>query len=289
MAADVGGGAASCERFGRVAYSAPHMTTSKETQVGEAHAEPRVRTAVVTGASAGIGAEIARALGALGWRVAIGARRLDRLDEVACRVESAGGRALAHELDVTDAASIDAFFDAVEDRFGFADVIVNNAGLSRPGALHELDVEDIRAEVDTNLLGPMLVCRRALPAMIESGEGDLVFIGSLNAVMERHLQSGYTATKTGIEGLARALRLDLCATRIRTTVLRPGPTLSEFGASWDPQLLGRLLEAWRDGGLLPHDQFLPAERIADAVVHVVTAPPDTQWDLVQINPTPPVR
>ena len=83
------------------------------------------RTAIVTGASSGLGVAIARGLGALGWRVAVGARRLERLQETAQEIEEAGGRAFAHRLDVADPESVDGFFDAVEAEFGLVDVVVN--------------------------------------------------------------------------------------------------------------------------------------------------------------------
>ncbi|MEO6025593.1 MAG: SDR family NAD(P)-dependent oxidoreductase, partial [Candidatus Binatia bacterium] len=129
------------------------------------------RTAVVTGASAGIGAAIARALGALGWTVALGARRTELLKEVAGGVESAGGRSFVHALDVSDAAAIDAFFTATEAAVGPVDVVVSNAGVGVPGLLHELSAADLERELRTNLLGPMWITRRALPAMLARQRG----------------------------------------------------------------------------------------------------------------------
>src|SRR5689334_5541608 len=136
------------------------------------------RIAVVTGASTGIGRAIAVGLGALGWPVAIGARRTDKLDETATLVEAAGGTVLACSLDVTDAGSVDAFVATVEDRLGPVAVLVNNAGIAVPGRFWELTPEQMDEEVRTNLLGPFLCTRRVLPAMIERHAGDVVFISS---------------------------------------------------------------------------------------------------------------
>lgn len=245
------------------------------------------RLAVVTGASSGIGAAIARALGALGWSVAAGARRVDRLEQLVPEIQRAGGRAFVHALDVTAPGSVNAFFDAVESSVGAPDVIVNNAGIGIPGLLHELRVEELQRELATNLLGPMLVVRRALPAMIARQGGDLVFITSLNTVAPRPLQVGYSASKAGLEAMAQTLQMELDGTGIRSTIIRPGPTLTDFGSGWKPEMVTRVLESWSERGIMRHHQTLPPESVAAAVVHVVTAPAGTRLDVVQINPEAP--
>lgn len=247
------------------------------------------RTALVTGASSGIGAAVARALGALGWAVALGARREDRLAEVASQVEEAGGRGFAHFLDVTRPESIDAFFEAAEKRHGPADVVVSNAGMSFPRLLHEAAPEDLRVEVDTNLLGPLWVARRAIPALVASGRGDLVFVSSLNAVQPRTFQSAYTACKAGVEALARVLQMELAGTGVRATVVRPGPTGSEFGASYGPDVSRRILESWKHWGVLRRLHWMPAEAVARAVVTVLTTPPGVQLGLVEVTPEEPAQ
>lgn len=242
------------------------------------------RTAVVTGASAGIGAAIARALGALGWSVALGARRTSLLDEVARGVEAAGGRALAHALDVTDARSIDAFFGAAEAALGHVEVLVSNAGIGVPGLLHEVPVADLERELRTNLFGPMLVTRRALPSMLERRRGDLVFISSMNVVEPRPFQLGYTAAKAGLEGMAQVLRRDLEGTGVRSTIVRPGATRSEFGFGWQPDILVRVLDSWKAWGFMRHMDMMDGDQVALAVVAAVTAPPGLHMDVIQVNP-----
>ncbi len=245
------------------------------------------RVAAVTGASSGIGAATAVALGRLGWRVALGARRSERLAEVARRVEAAGGSALAAALDVTEPDSIDAFFAAAEAAFGAADVVVSNAGVCVPGLLHEVGEEDLAIELRTNLLGPALVVRRALPAMLARGSGDLVFVSSQNAVAPRPFQAGYSAAKAGVESLARVLAMELEGTGVRATIVRPGPTASEFGRGWKPETIRRVLAAWKHWGLQRHLRWLPPESVASAVVAAVTAPPGTHLDLLQVMPEGP--
>ena len=204
------------------------------------------RTAIVTGASSGLGAEIACALGELGWRVAIGARRDERLRETAERIEAAGGSALAHALDVSSMESIDRFFDAVESRFDCADVVVNNAGLSIPGLLHELEPKDLAYELTVNLIGPTWVCRRALPPLLASGRaGDLVFVSSDAARQPRPQQATYSAAKAGLESLARAVGMELEGSGVRCTVVRPGPAFSEYAATWGAERITGLLEYWK--------------------------------------------
>jgi NADP-dependent 3-hydroxy acid dehydrogenase YdfG len=246
-------------------------------------------TTLVTGASSGIGAAIAQAFGACGWPVALGARRTDRLEEVAGAIEAAGGRALAHALDVREPASIEAFFAAAEQAFGAIDVVVSNAGLGIPGLLHELTVEDLHTEIAVNLLGPMLVARRALPSMLARGHGTLVFISSMNVVAPRPFQIGYTAAKAGVEGVAQTLRMELEGTGVRSIVVRPGPTRSEFGVRWGVDILDRVLTSWKHWGFLRHAGLLDPEAVADAVVGAVTAPPGTNLDVIQVNPEGPQR
>ena len=255
----------------------------------EAAAPEGPRTALITGASSGFGAAIARAFAALGWSVAIGARRLERLEAVGREVDAAGGKSFLHALDVTDPASIEDFVDAAERAQGVADVVVSNAGISIPGELPELSVDDLRTEVDTNLLGPMLLARRVLPGMVERGRGDLVVVSSLNAVLPRPLQVGYTATKAGLEAMVRVLQMDLEGTGVRATTVRPGPSKTEFGWDWDPSMLQRILSSWKTWGVLRHQEFLRPEDVAAAVLTVVNAPPGVHLDLVQVNPEAPLE
>ena len=250
-----------------------------------APSEPR--TALVTGASSGFGAAIARALGERGFAVALGARRETRLEEVGRDVEKAGGRPFVHALDVTEPASIEAFVAAAEVALGPVDTLVSNAGVGFPGLLHEVDAGELRREVETNLLGPMLLARRVLPGLIERRRGDLVFITSLNAVLPRPFQTGYTASKAGLEGMVRALQMELEGTGVRASIVRPGPSRTEMGWDWDAGVVKRLLESWKRWGVLRHHSFLAPERVAAAVVSVLTAPPGTHLDLVQINPEGP--
>jgi NAD(P)-dependent dehydrogenase (short-subunit alcohol dehydrogenase family) len=243
------------------------------------------KTAIVTGASSGIGAATAVEFGRLGWYVALGARREERLREVAGRVEAAGGRAFAHVLDVSDEGSIDAFYAAAERALGPIDVLVNNAGMSILNLLHNAKPEDLRYELDVNLLGPMLLCRRAIPSMRERRRGDLVFVTSENAVRPRPYQSAYTAAKSGLEGLAKVLAMELDGTGVRSIVIRVGPTGSEFGSGMDHATLHEALGAWKYWGVQRHLHWMPSESVAKAIARTLLAPVEESYvNLVEVMP-----
>jgi NAD(P)-dependent dehydrogenase (short-subunit alcohol dehydrogenase family) len=166
------------------------------------------RFVIVTGASAGIGRAIAVALGGLGWSVAVGARRVEQLEETAALVRDAGGTAYAHVLDVREPASIDAFLEATAAEVGPIDVLVNNAGTAAPGALHEMD-DDLHARIiATNLTGPILLSKRVVAGLrARKATGDIVFISSIDAVHPRPFLGTYGASKAGLEAYATALAM----------------------------------------------------------------------------------
>jgi len=242
------------------------------------------RTVVITGASSGVGAATAATFGALGWRVAVGARRDERLAETVRAVTASGGVVFGHRLDVANPDSVDTFFAAVEAALGPIDTVISNAGVGLPALLHEATVEQLQTEVATNLLGTMFVARRALPSMLAQQRGDLVFVSSMAVVDPRPFQAGYAAAKAGIEGMAAVLRQELEGTGVRSTVLRLGPTYSEFGVGWDPDILLRVIESWQHWGRLRHTHMLEADQVAEVIVRIVTAPPGLATDIIQLNP-----
>jgi NAD(P)-dependent dehydrogenase (short-subunit alcohol dehydrogenase family) len=247
------------------------------------------RTAIVTGASSGIGAAIAKALAARGFVVALGARRTDKLSDVAKEIEDAGGRAAVLAVDLADPTAVDAFFDAAEAATGPVDVLVNNAGVCVPGLLHETSPEAFQTEIATNLVAPALLARRAIASLLaREARGDLIFISSENVVAPRPFQPGYTASKWGLEGLARTLRLELDGTGIRSVIVRPGPTYpTDFARGWDPGLVKRLLETWKSWGIQRHLRWMPASSVADAVAMIATTAAGTHFDVIQLGPEAP--
>ena len=247
------------------------------------------RVAVVTGASAGIGVAIAGGLASAGWRVAIGARRVGRLAEVASQIRETGGRVFDHELDVASPESIAHFFDALEAEWGSPDAVVNNAGVSVPGLIEESPPEELQREIMTNLLGPMWVSQRVIPAMRKAKRGDLIFIGSDNSDNPRPFQAGYSASKAGIKNLVRTLAMELEGAGVRVTNLRLGPTASEFGSGWDPDTMKRLLEVWQRFALLRFTEFLDPKIVADAIVQILDTPRSATLMSLELHPMAPHR
>jgi len=258
------------------------------------------RTALVTGASSGLGAAIALEMAAQGWKISIGARRADRLAQTAEQAREAGAAEVyAGALDVTDEASVERFFAASEDALGTTDVIVNNAGASRFHWLEETDIRWLRSEIETNLIGPILVTHRALtPLLAEGAAGDVVMVSSDAARRPRPGQLAYGASKAGLENYAEALGMALEGTGIRVIKLRLGPAISEFGLAWDlsPETLQRRTAHWasfglRDARMMVQSNFgiLMPQDVARAVVHAVTQPRHVLFDTIELQPSVPQK
>ena len=256
--------------------------------MGSKYQHPERRPAVISGASSGIGAETARALAAAGFPVALGARRTERLEELAAAIRADGGEAAAIPLDVTDQESVSAFAARVTSDLGPAEVLISNAGSVAPGATHEVSSERFAGEIDLNLTGAHRLVRAFVPAMVRRRRGDLVLISSDVAVRARPFMAAYSASKWGLEGMAAAMRMELEGTGVRVCVVRPGPTWSEMGTGWDPGEAAFVLNQWVRFGLARHPRFLKASAIAEAIVTVVTAPRGVHLSLVEVNPEAPV-
>lgn len=247
------------------------------------------RMAMVTGASSGIGRAVALELAGLGWRVAIGARRTDRLEEVAADARERGGQAFVHALDVTDPQSIATFFEAAEDALGPVDALINNAGIAAPGWLDRVPVDAVQREVATNLLGPILISRLAIGSWRGRGRGgDLVFVTSDATRHPRPRMAAYTATKAGLEAFSQALAMELEGSGVRSTTVRVGPTLTDFGFGWPMDDLADLMGYWPRFGLQRHAGVLDASAVARAVVTAVTAPAGVHFDTIEVQPEAPV-
>ena len=246
------------------------------------------RTALVTGASTGIGRAIAAAFGGLGWRVAIGARRADELRQTAELVAAAGGRPFAHPLDVRAPASIDAFLAAAAGELGPVDVLVNNAGTAEPGSLHEMSDEQHERILATNLLGPILVTKRIVVGLRDRGApGDIVFISSDATTHPRPYLGTYGVSKAGLEAYARTLALECEDVRIRCSVVRVGPTITGFADGWDPEMFTDIIPHWQRFGIQRHFNTMLPDDVARAVVATVTAPEHMWMPIVEVQPLPP--
>jgi NADP-dependent 3-hydroxy acid dehydrogenase YdfG len=229
------------------------------------------RTAVVTGASSGIGAATATALAAEGFDVVLGARRLDRLTALA---DSIGGRALP--LDVTDAESVAAFASAL-DR---VDVLVNNAGGAFDAAqVADADLDSWARSLEVNLLGTVRVTKALLPALRAAGGGDVVFTSSTAALVSYEGGASYTAAKHGVHTLAETLRLELNGEPVRVIEIAPGMVRTdEFAVN----RLGSAEAA--DAVYRGVREPLVAEDVADCIAWTVTRPRHVNIDLMVVRP-----
>jgi NADP-dependent 3-hydroxy acid dehydrogenase YdfG len=229
------------------------------------------RTAVVTGASSGIGAATAVRLAAEGFDVVLGARRVDRLEEVAART---GGRALP--LDVTDPDSVAAFAAAL-DR---VDVLVNNAGGAFDAApVAEADLDSWQRSFDVNVLGSVRVTKALLPALRASGAGDVVFVGSTAGMVSYEGGASYTAAKHGVHTLAETLRLEIVAEPVRVVEIAPGMVRTE---EFSVNRTGSQEKA--DAVYRGVREPLVAEDIADCIAWAVTRPHHVNVDLLVVRP-----
>ena len=229
------------------------------------------KIAVVTGASSGIGAATAQALARAGFQLWIGARRLDRLREVG---EPLGATALP--LDVTDAQSVAAF---VQQLPPVLHLLVNNAG----GALGLDRIEDAgddtwRTMWETNVLGTLRMARALLPALRESGDGQIINIGSIAGFETYAGGAGYTGAKHAERALTRTLRLELLGQPIRVTEIAPGLVETEFSLVRFGGDVERADAVYR--GLQP----LVADDIADCVVWAATRPSHVNIDEIVVRP-----
>ncbi len=228
------------------------------------------RVAVVTGGSSGIGAATARRLAAEEFEVVLGARRLDRLQQVAA---SFGGRAL--ELDVTDDASVTAFADAIER----VDVLVNNAGLaSGRDRVADLPYERLELMWQTNVAGLLRVTQALMPKLEASSDAHIINMGSIAGHETYPAGAGYTASKHAVRAITQTLRHELVGQPIRITEIAPGLVETEFSIvrfDGDESKAKAVYE-----GIDP----LTAADIADCVAWAATRPPHVNIDLIVVKP-----
>ena len=235
------------------------------------------KTAVVTGASSGIGAATARQLAAEGFRVVLVARRKERLEALAAELEEIGGVAEAVALDVTDVEAIKAFAAGLES----CDVLVNNAG----GAIGSdpvsgADPGDWRSMFETNVLGALNFTQALLPKLIASGAGTVVMLTSTAAHVAYEGGAGYAASKHAMHAMTATLRLELFDQPVRVIEIAPGMVMTDefslkrFGGDADR---AASVYAGVPGPLV-------AEDVADCIVWSVTRPPHVNVDLMVVRP-----
>lgn len=234
------------------------------------------KVVLVTGASSGIGEATARELAAAGATVVIGARRVERLQALKQEIETAGGAAMARELDVTSRESVRAFVEAAQAEFGRVDVIVNNAGVMPLSPLAALKVDEWDHMIDVNIRGVLHGIAAALPIMEAQGYGQIVNIASTAGHQVIPTAAVYCATKHAVRVISEALRQE--TDKVRVTVVSPGVTVSELAHTITHAETAAFIDEYRK-------KAIPSEAIARAVRFAIEQPRDVDVNEILVRPT----
>ena len=242
-------------------------------------------TALVTGASSGIGEATALALAEQGAAVAVVARRGDRLKALAGRIEAAGGRALVLEADVTSQQQAQGVVEQTVADLGRLDVLVNNAGVMLLGPAEQAPVEEWQRMVELNVLGLLYCAHAALPHLLKAAEdgprrvADLVNVSSVAGRHARASSGVYNLTKFGVGAFSESLRQEVTQRHVRVSLMEPGAVETELASHNRPEV--REMLAGRFGSM----ERLQSEDIADAITYVVTRPRHVAINEVLVRPT----
>lgn len=253
---------------------------------------PERRPVLVAGASSGIGAATAQWLAAAGHPVALAARRLDRLTELAETITDAAGEAVAVPLDVTDESSVLDCVAKAQAAIGDLEIVVAGAGDLDVALSYEMSTTAFADQIGIHLTGAYRLYRAVIGGMIDRARGDVVFIGSDVSIRPRPWSSAYVAAKSGIDGLVATIALELEGTGVRAGVVRPGQTLTGMGMNLDQATTESMLNDWITHGLARHGNFLTPEHIAQAVAAMVSMPRGAHMRVVEVEaegalPKPP--
>lgn len=233
---------------------------------------PDRRPALVAGASSGIGEATAIRLARNGFPVALGARRVEKLEEIVGKIRADGGEAIAVHLDVTDPDSVKSAVEQTTSQLGDIEVLVAGAGDTYFGKLADISTEQFESQVQIHLVGANRVATAVLPGMIERRRGDLIFVGSDVALRQRPHMGAYGAAKAALVAMVTNLQMELEGTGVRASIVHPGPTKTSMGWSLPAELIGPALEDWAKWGQARHDYFLRADDLARAITFVAETP-----------------
>ncbi|MFI1722904.1 SDR family oxidoreductase [Streptomyces sp. NPDC020489] len=242
------------------------------------------RTAVVTGAASGIGEAVAVLLAAQGAKVALLARRQERLDAVVEKIRADGGQALAVVADVTDGDSVDAAVERVHAAYGAVDLVVNSAGVMLPNPVDDGRVDEWQRMIDTNVTGVLRMIRAftadLVGAAAQGRTADLVNISSIGAHITFPNYAVYGATKAALTYLSQSLRGEFGPRDVRVTNVEPGLTQTELASHIDSDGLREQI-----GGMVDAVGTLSAEEVADVVAYATSRPRHVNLRQIMVLPT----
>jgi NADP-dependent 3-hydroxy acid dehydrogenase YdfG len=234
------------------------------------------KTVLITGASSGIGEAAALRLADDGHRLFLGARRTERLEALAERIEAAGGTASYRRLDVTDIADVQQFVADATETYGGVDVMINNAGVMPLSALAENKIDEWNQMIDVNIRGVLHGISAVLPQMQSQGSGHVVNVASIGAHEVEPTAAVYCATKFAVWAISEGLRKEH-AGDIRVTVISPGVTESELAESISDALAREAMREYRA-------LAIPASAIADAIAFAIGQPPEVDVNEIIVRP-----
>jgi clavulanate-9-aldehyde reducatase len=241
------------------------------------------RVVAITGASSGIGEATALACARAGAAVALGARRADRIEQLARRIIEDGGRAIAVPTDVGDERQARAFIELAHAELGRLDVLVNNAGVMLLGPIENAPTDEWRQMVDANIFGVLYSTHAALPLMHAQGSGHIINVSSVAGRVARAGAGVYNLTKFGVGAFSEALRQEAVPLGVRVTLIEPGAVATELVGHNRPEVIEQLAQSF--GGVTP----MQSEDIANAILYAIGQPQNVSINEVLIRPSGQVR
>jgi len=231
---------------------------------------------LITGANSGIGEAAARLIASKGAHVVLGARRIERLDQLVSEIQAAGGSASARALDVTDLQSMQAFVTFAKAQYGKVDVIINNAGVMPLSPLASLKVNEWNQMLDVNVRGVLHGIAAVLPDMQAQGYGQVINISSIGGLAVSPTAAVYCATKFAVRAISDGLRQE--TDKIRVTVVCPGVVESELADTISDEVAREAMKAFRRVAL-------NADAIARALAYAIEQPDDVDVSEIVVRPT----
>jgi NADP-dependent 3-hydroxy acid dehydrogenase YdfG len=235
------------------------------------------KVVLITGGSTGIGAEVARLLAARGAKVAVAARRADKLEAVVAEIAAQGGDAKAYTLDVTDKRQVEAVVAAVVTDFGRLDVLINNAGLMPIRPMSEVNTDEWDAMIDVNLKGTLYGIAAALPRFLAQDSGHIINLSSVAGV-KVFAPGGtvYSGTKFAVSAISEGLRQEV-GDKVRVTSIAPGAVDSDLKHSTSGTARDTVLDFYK--------KAIPAASVARAIAFAIEQPDDVDVNEIVLRPT----